>query len=102
MDLGLKKGKFFYEPCFGGFNGVFDFGGVDVHGSELFEVVFGVVDDDFEGFDLVIFVVLVVADAADDTVVDAVGFEADNVEDFSDMVAAFSAFGVPEMREFSC
>jgi hypothetical protein len=51
----LERAKFLEQFGFGLFDGRFDFGGIDVHGSEVGEVFFGLSDDHFEGFDFVIF-----------------------------------------------
>jgi hypothetical protein len=96
----LESAKFLEQFGFGLFDGRFDFGGIDVHGSEMREVFFGLSDDHFEGFDFVIFMWFVETNATNDTVVDAFGFDADQVEDFSDMVSAFTAVWVLELLNF--
>ena len=64
------------------------------------QVFFGLGDDHFEWFDFMILMLFVEANTADDTVVDAFGFDADQVEDFSDMISAFTAVWVLELLNF--
>jgi hypothetical protein len=60
----------------------------------LREVFLGVVDDHFEGANLVVAMLFVVADAAYDALVDAGWLEADQVEDLTHVAVALSAFRV--------
>lgn len=61
------------------------------------QVFFGVVQQDFQGLDLMAFVSLGVAEIADDALVAAGGFEADQVEQFSAVLLAALALWVLEL-----
>lgn len=76
-DIFFKGTEFLEDFGFSLFDWGFDFGGVEVHGSEMWKVFFGLSDDHFERFDFVIFMLFVETDATYDAVVDAFGFKAD-------------------------
>ena len=61
------------------------------------QIFFGVVEQHFEGLDLMAFVGLGVAEIADDALVAAGGFEADEVEQFSAVLLAALALRVLEL-----
>jgi hypothetical protein len=60
----------------------------------LFEVFLGMIDHELEGTDLVVQMILVVADAADDAFLYALRFHTDQVEHLSRMDASLGAEGV--------
>ncbi len=64
------------------------------------QVFFGLGDDHFKWFDFMIFMLFVEANTADDTVVNAFGFDAYQVEDFADMVSAFRTVWILELLGF--
>ena len=61
------------------------------------KVFFGLGDDHFKRFDFVIFMMFIKTDAANDAVVDTLGFEAHQVENLANMVSAFAAVWVFEL-----
>jgi len=61
------------------------------------EVLEGVVDDEFEGSDLVAAVALVIADAADHALVDTLRLEADQVQHLSHVALTLRALRVFEL-----
>ena len=89
----FKPGHYFVLAVVQGF---LDLGLVDLQGGQLFQVVLGVVDDHFQGFDFVRFVLLVVAEAANDALLDALGLDADQVERLANVVPALLTLGVLE------
>ena len=97
LDVSLELLEFFNEVASGLLDWPLDFFDVDGEGGESFEVLLGVVDDELEGFDLMGAMLLVVADAADDALLDALGLKADQVEGLPDMGASLGALGVLEL-----
>jgi hypothetical protein len=61
------------------------------------KVLEGVINDELERTDLVTAMALVVADTTNHAFVDALRFEADEVEHLSDVAFAFGALGVLEL-----
>jgi len=78
-------------------DGLLHFADIEVEGSETIQVLLRIVDDQLQGPYFVVAVGLVVANAADNALVDALGLDADQVEHLTCMVVAFGAFGVVEL-----
>lgn len=70
---------------------------VEREGGQRLEVLGGMADDQLQRTDLVGTVLLVVADAADHRLLDALGLEADQVQDLPHVAVALGAFGVVEV-----
>lgn len=80
----------------------FSDGGLDLLDIERerrqsFEVLLGVADDELERPYLMVAMLLVVADAADHALLNALGLKADDVQDLADVAAALRALGVMEL-----
>ncbi len=58
-DIFLEGIKFLKDFVFSLFDWYFDFGGIDVHGSEMGKIFFGLGDDHFERLDFVSFVLFI-------------------------------------------
>ena len=97
LDVLLEVVEGEHQLALGLCDGGLDLLDVEGEGRESFEVLLGVADDDFEGTDLVVAVLLVVADAADHALLDALGLQADDVEHLADVAAALRALGVSEL-----
>jgi len=76
---------------------LFEFIDVEVERCETVEVFLGVADDEFEGPDFMITVSLIIADSADDALVDALGLEANEVENLPGMEVSPGALRVVEL-----
>ena len=63
----------------------------------MLEVLFGVINDEFEWLYFMLFVLVVVAHPANHTLLNAFGLEADKVEHFADVLVAFGALRVLKM-----
>ncbi len=63
----------------------------------MLEVLFGVINDEFEWLYLMLFVLVVVAHPTNHTFLNALGLEADKVEHFAYVLVAFGALGVFKM-----
>lgn len=96
-DVLLEFGEGEHQLALGLGDGGLDFLDVEGEGRESFEVLLGVADDELERTDLVVAVLLVVADAADHALLDALGLQAHHVEHLAHVAAALRALGVPEL-----
>jgi hypothetical protein len=102
VNFFLKAIEFFDQFPLGFLDGLLQFNRVDVHGSQLREVLLGAVDDYFKGLDFVIFMHFFIADPTNYTVLYALGLNTHQVQNLTHMVASFSTLRVSEVFVLCC
>ena len=100
VHFGLKFAEFFNQFGFSFFDGNLYFFRIDVHGSQLFKIILGSIDDHFKGLNFMIFMTFIIANTTNDTVFDAFGFKAYDIKNLTNMVASFFTLRILEMLEF--
>lgn len=75
MNVVFKFIELFNHFSFCLIDGIFYFGGINIHWCQLLKILFRLVDYDFKGFYFMTFMGFIVTYTADDTVLDTFRFE---------------------------
>ena len=75
LNVSFKFAKFFNHFSFGLIDWSFNFSGVNIHWCELLKILFGLIDDNFQGFDFMPLMTFIITNAANDAVFNTFWFE---------------------------
>ena len=102
VNLFLEYIEFLYAFWFCLLYRCFDFTWIDVHRCELLKIFFWFVYNNFQRLYFVVLMALIVTHAAYDTVLDTARLQAYQIENLSNMISPFTAFGIFELLYFGC